>query len=124
MLPPAGSFGVRLRDSTWAGALRAGRPAATALCLLLFVAGVTLDDLHVFRAPMIYVGAIAAILAYALAPIWIATRLAARLDEAPETERAARLDAMLLRRRATLAVSVAAFLVWLVLFSSGLTPRW
>lgn len=115
---------MRQRDAVWTGALKAGRPAATALCLALFVLGVTLDDLHVFRAPMLYVGAIAAVLAYALAPVWFAARIAARLDEAPEAERAARLDAMLLRRRATLALSIGAFVVWLVLFSSGLTPRW
>ncbi|GEM_PF-4868829 len=115
---------MRTRDATWTGALRAGRPAATALCLALFVAGITLDDLHVFRAPMLYVGALAAILAYAFAPVWFASRVAARLDEAPEAERAARLDAMLLRRRAALVLSLGAFVVWLVLFSSGLTPRW
>ncbi|MEA3201152.1 MAG: hypothetical protein QOE90_2580 [Thermoplasmata archaeon] len=124
MGPRARVRGVRRGDPAWIAALRAGKPAATAWALLLFVAGVTLDDLHVFRLPMIYVGAGAAILCYAGAPVLFASRLASRLDEAPAETRAARLEAALLRRRAALALSAVAFVVWLILFSSGRTPRW
>lgn len=108
----------------WPSAAKAGRAASTSWALALFVLGVTLDDLHAFRLPMIYVGAAAAIAAYAFAPPWLAGRLLARLDDAPAPERPARLEASLLRRRATLAVTVAGFLVWLVLFASSRTPRW
>lgn len=114
----------RARDATWTAALRAGKPLASALALVLFVGGITLDDLHVFRLPMIYVGAAAAILCYALAPIWFAARLASRLDEVPEGERVSRIEGALLRRRATLGLAVGAFALWLVAFSSGRTPRW
>lgn len=114
----------RARDAQWTAALRAGRPLATALALVLFVAGITLDDLHIFRLPMIYVGAGAAILCYALAPVWLGARLASRMDEVPAEERDARLASVLLRRRAALVLSGALLVVWLVLFSSGRTPRW
>jgi hypothetical protein len=97
---------------------------ATSLCLALFVLGITLDDLHLFRLPMLYLGALAAIFAYAFAPLWLADRLATRVEDAEPAERARRLASAKLRRQAVLALSIALFLAWLVLFSSGRTPRW
>lgn len=111
-------------EDGWPVAARAGRASATTVCLALFVAGVTLDDCHVFRLPMIYVGALAAVAAFAFAPPWIALRVLSRVSEAPQDERPRRLDASLLRRRALLGLTIVAFLGWLVLFSSGRTPRW
>ena len=108
----------------WRSALAAARPEATSLCLAIFVLGITLDDLHLFRLPMLYLGALGAIFAYAFAPLWFADRLASRVEECAIGEQARRLDGAKLRRRALLAVSIVLFLVWLVLFSSGRTPRW
>ncbi len=108
----------------WSRATVAGRATSTALALVCFMGGLTLDDLHLFRVPMVYVGAGAAILAFAFLPPLVAQRVIARaMADAPE-QAAARVESTVVRRRAIFGVTVALFIAWLVLFSSGVTPRW
>lgn len=106
--------------------MAAGKATATTLAILLFVLGLTLDDLHLFRLPALYVGAALAVLVYAFAPVVVASRLVAhaRADEPDADHAAARLEQAVLHRRVGLGFTVFLFVVWLVLFSSGRTPRW
>jgi hypothetical protein len=114
----------RREDPLWPRALAAGKSAASALTLWIFVGGITLDDLHLFRFPSLYPGAGLAVLAYAVAPPVFAARLLGRLeaDAHPDVPRA--VEGTVLRRRAFLALTAGLFVVWLALFSSGETPRW
>lgn len=108
----------------WSRAVSAAKASATAAALVLFVLGLTLDDMHLFRVSMAYVGAIAAVLAYALLPPILAHRLVRRAQvDSPEAP-GLLLETSIVRRRAGLGLTVVLFVLWLVLFSSGVTPRW
>lgn len=110
----------------WTRAMSAGKATATTYAVLLFVLGLTLDDLHLFRLPALYVGSALAVAVYAFAPPLVASRLiaVARADEPDADHAAARLEQALLHRRVALGFVAVLFVVWLVLFSSGSTPRW
>jgi hypothetical protein len=104
--------------------MSAGRTAATAATLVLFVASLTLDDLRVFRFSAAFVGGGLAVAVFAFTPPWFASQLMKRaLADAPESA-ATWMENALLRRRALLGLSVALLVVWLIFFSSGRTPRW
>lgn len=125
--PDMGGFARFLRgagDDEWRRALAAGKAAATAGSLLVFVAGITLDDLHLVRFPLLYVGIVAAVAVYAFAPPVLASRILARAHADAPDARGPRVEGALLRRRAGLATTIVLLLAWLVLFSSGRTPRW
>lgn len=110
----------------WTRAMAAGKATATTLAILVFVAGLTLDDLHLFRVPALYVGAALAVLVFAFAPPLVASRLLrhARADEPDADHVAASLEHAVTYRRIGLGFTVLLFVAWLVLFSSGRTPRW
>lgn len=111
-------------EALWPRAMSAGRAAATALTLLLFVAALTLDDLRLFRFSSALVGGGLAIVVFAVTPPIFAGRLVGRaIADAPDTA-AAWMENALLRRRALLGLAIALVIVWLIYFSSGRTPRW
>lgn len=111
-------------DALWPRALAAGRAAATALTLVVFVASLTLDDLRLFRFSSAFVGGGLAVALFAFTPPFFAGRLVSRaLVDAPGTE-AGWMEGALMRRRAFLGLAIALVVLWLVFFSSGRTPRW
>lgn len=111
-------------DALWPRALSAGRSAATALTLFVFVVALTLDDLKLFRFSAALGGGVLAIAVFAFTPPYFASRLLRRaFAEAPAAP-GTYLENAVLRRRAMLGAAIAAFLLWLVFFSSGRTPRW
>lgn len=109
----------------WPRLLAAGRATGTALCLAVFAATLTLHDLHVLRVSPLWPGAALAVAAFGLAPPLVARRLGARIarDE-PADKAPLAVEGALLWRRALLGVTLALFVGWLVLFTSGRTPRW
>lgn len=113
----------RAPEAAYPKALRAGKTLASITALWLFVLGVSLDDLHLVRLPMLWIGAAAAILAFALLPVWFAARLMDRVGRDDPHAPDAAIDLSLQRRRAGLAFTIGGFVLWLVLFSSGRTPR-
>jgi hypothetical protein len=111
-------------DALWPRALSGGRSAATALTLVVFVLALTLDDLKLFRFSAAMAGGILAVAVFAFTPPWFATRLVRRaFADAPQAP-GTHLENAVLRRRALLGACIAGFLVWLVFFTSGRTPRW
>lgn len=114
----------RAREPLWAAALACGRASSTALALVLFVAAFTLDDLHLLRVPALYVGLALAVVAYAAGPPLLAARLLDRLAADAHPDPGHAVQGALVRRRVSLALTVALLVGWLVLFSSGATPRW
>lgn len=102
--------------------MAAGKAMASALTLMVFVVGLTLDDLHLLRFPLLYPATGLAIVTYAFTPPWLASRLLARVSRRPGA--ASGIEGALVRRRAFLGFAVALFVVWLVMFSAGRTPRW
>lgn len=111
-------------DALWPRALSGGRSAATALTLLVFVLALTLDDLKLFRFSAAIGGGVLAVAVFAFTPPVFASRLLRRaFAEAPQAP-GTYVENAVLRRRALLGAVVAGFLVWLVFFTSGRTPRW
>lgn len=109
----------------WPRLLKAGRASATALCLGLFALALTLHDLRLFRHSPLWPGALAAALAFGLAPPLLAARLRRRIArDAPPEEAPVAVESALVRRRALLGLTLVLFVAWLVLFTSGRTPRW
>ena len=113
-----------MAEAEWPQALRAGRPLATSLALWAFMLGFTLDDLHLVRLPLLYAGLAGAVLVYAFAPPFLAARALRRARRDRPDAPGDALDSAVAFRRATLALTVAALVGWLVLFSNGRTPRW
>lgn len=111
-------------DELWPRALSAGKAQASAVTLAVFVAGITLDDLHLFRLPMLYLGVGLAVAVFAFMPPWFASRLLRRVARDASEHAQASMENALMRRRALLGLSIGLFVVWLILFSSGRTPRW
>jgi hypothetical protein len=109
----------------WPRLLRAGRASATALCLWVFAATLTLHDLHVLRVSPLYPGAAVAVGVFGLAPPFFARRMGDRIarDEAAARAPVA-VESALVWRRALLGVTLLLFVAWLILFTSGRTPRW
>ena len=104
--------------------MSAGRAAATAMTLVIFVASLTLDDLRIFRFSSALVGGGLAIAVFAATPPFFATRLVDRaLTDAPEGA-STWMENALLRRRAMLGAAIVLVIVWMIFFSSGRTPRW
>jgi hypothetical protein len=111
-------------DALWPRAMSAGRAAATALTLLVFVASLTLDDLRLFRFSSAFVGGALAVVVFAFTPPLFASGLVGRaIADAPGSE-ATWMENALVRRRALLGLAVALLVLWLVFFASGRTPRW
>lgn len=111
-------------EAIWPRALVAGRAAATALTLLVFVASLTLDDLRLFRFSSAFVGGGLAVAVFAFTPPLFAGRLVGRaMVDAPGTE-AGWMEGAVMRRRALLGFAIALLVVWLIFFASGRTPRW
>lgn len=109
----------------WPRLLGAGRATATALCLWVFALALTLHDLRLLRASPLWPGALASALVFGLAPPVLALRLRRRIArDAPGPDAPVAVESALVRRRAFLGLTVALFLAWLVLFTSGRTPRW
>lgn len=109
----------------WPRLLRAGRASATALCLWVFAATLTLHDLHVLRVSPLYPGALVAVAVFGLAPPVLARRMGDRIarDQPPGRAPVA-VESALVWRRAFLGLTLLLFAAWLVLFTSGRTPRW
>ena len=108
----------------WPRALSYGRASGTCLALALFVLTLTLDDLHLFRVPTLYVGLGVSVAAFAFAPPWFASNLIDRLAADRHPDPATAIETALVRRRFLWGVTIAALIVWLFLFASGRTPRW
>lgn len=104
--------------------MSAGRASATAAALVVFALALSLEDLRLVRFSLVYPGAALAALAFALLPVLSARRIVERAQadrpDAPTLE----VESALLRRRGVMGVAIAAFVVWLALFTSGMTPRW
>lgn len=111
-------------DALWPRALSGGRAAASALTLLVFVLALTLDDLKLFRFSAAIGGGAVAIAIFAFTPPVFASRLLRRAFAEAAQAPGTYVENAVLRRRAMLGAAVAAFLVWLVFFTSGKTPRW
>lgn len=111
--------------SQWPRLLTAGRASATALTLWVFALTLTLHDLHVLRVSPLLPGAALAVGVFGLAPPLLARRMGDRIarDAAPERAPVA-VESALVWRRAFLGATVALFVLWLILFTSGRTPRW
>lgn len=120
--PSPGSDAIR--EAVWPEAMRAGRALSSAATLAVFVAAITLDDLHLFRFPTIYPGVLLAIGVFALTPPLFARRLVEHTLADHDARHRQAMAASLQRRRLLLVAAVAATVIWLVLFSSGATPRW
>lgn len=111
-------------DALWPRALSGGRSLATALTLVVFVLALTLDDLKLFRFSAAVGGGAIAIAVFAFTPPFFASRLLRRaFVEAPQAP-GTYVENAVIRRRALLGASIALFLLWLVFFTSGRTPRW
>lgn len=98
------------------------RPRAVSLALLLFVAGMTLDDLRVLRFPAYLVGAGLAVVVMAFGPLAMGRGLALRHHGEALGEFQARTGR--LRRLDLLGMLVVALgvLAWLTVFSAGVPP--
>jgi len=111
-----------LRPDRFEAGATAKRSVSVAGALLLFMAGFSIDDLHVLRGPAYLYGCIAAVIIMALGPLWFGRRFAlAHRDEADEAytvhaAQARRVGAL------TLLTVFILFLVWLVVFSAGVPP--
>lgn len=114
----------READPLWSPALAYGRASATALTLAVFVAGLTLDDLHLLRFSVLYPAMVIAVGVFAFAPPLFASRLLARLAADAHPDPLSAVERAVIRRRALWGISIALLIVWLVLFASGRTPRW
>lgn len=111
-----------LEPSRLEAAVQCRRPRALSLALLLFVAGMTLDDLRVLRWPAYAVGASAAVLLIAFGPLAMGRSLAGmhRSESLAEFQsRASRLRRLDLLGLLVVALVTAA---WLTVFSSGVPP--
>ena len=112
-------------SAQWPRLLTAGRATATALCLWVFAATLTLHDLHVLRLSPLYPGAALAVAVFGLAPPLLARRVGDRIARDNPGEKApVAVESVLVRRRAFLGLTILLFVAWLVLFTSGRTPRW
>jgi len=111
-------------DALWPRALAGGRAMATALTLAIFVAALTLNDLRLFRFPVAFAGSVLAVVVFAAAPPYFASRLLSRVLADSPASPGTRLESAVLRRRAYLGAAIALLIVWLVFFASGRTPRW
>lgn len=98
------------------------RPRALTLALLLFVAGMTLDDLRVLRWPAYAVGSGLAILVIAFGPLAMGRALAATYKSDSLAEFQARASRLRRLELLGLLVVVLVTVVWLSVFSSGVPP--
>lgn len=111
--------------AAWPRLLSAGRASATALCLWVFAATLTLHDLHVLRLSPLYPGAALSVAVFGLGPPLFARRVGDRIArDRPGAEAPVAVESALVRRRAFLGLTLLLFAAWLVLFTSGRTPRW
>ena len=100
----------------------ARRAMSLAGALAAFALGLSADDVHVLRLPGYLVGCAAAIVLIAIGPLWLGRSfaLAHRDDDAARfaarAAQARRLGAL------TFLVTLVLFLIWLVVFSSGVPP--
>lgn len=124
----ARQWAARERERTelalWSRAMAAGRATSSAWALLVFMAGFTLDDLHLFRFPALYVGMGLAIVAIGIGPPIVAAAVVRRARaDAPEAPGGA-IETAVTTRRFVFGTVVIVFVAWLVLFASGVTPQW
>ncbi len=102
--------------------MRAARGLSLAAAILLFMVGMTIDDLHVLRVPAYLVAGGGALLLVAFGPLWLGRRQARRDPGASDAVFQRRVeDRRRFGRLQLLAVGLA-FAVWLVFFSVGVPP--
>lgn len=113
---------LRIPADRFEAGMAAQRSLAMAAALAAFVAGFSLDDLRVLRAPAYLAGIAAALLLVAFGPLWMGRSFAAQrrdLDAGAFAAAAAQ------RRRLgslTLLATAVLGLAWLAVFSSGVPP--
>lgn len=103
-------------------AVQCRRPRALSFGLLLFVAGMTLDDLRVLRWPAYAVGAGLAVLFIAFGPLTMGRALAATHKSESLAEFQARASRLRRLDLLGLLVAILATAAWLTVFSSGVPP--